>query len=159
MRNARRSTGEAEVVKVRAGRVARRRDLVAAEEPMEIRLHHAGEEEGRSVAITMRTPGQDFALAAGFLFAEGIIAGREDIARITYCIDEPQDYNVISVYLRPGVVFDPSRLMRHFYATSSCGVCGKASLEALEVRGCAPLPDGPAVSEGVLNRLPEILRR
>lgn len=124
--------------------VRRRTDTVAAEEPLEIRVEYwdgAGWAEA-SVAVTMRTPGQDFALAAGFLFTEGVIAGREAIARIAYCLDDQaQRYNVVRVTVRPEVVFDPQRLSRHVYTTSSCGVCGKAALALVRV-ACPRRPVG-----------------
>lgn len=132
-------------------------DEVAVEEPLEIRLAWDGGEE--SVAVTMRTPGNDFELAAGFLYAEGILSEARDVLRLEYCTDpgQPQQYNIVTVALRPGVSFDPQRLSRHVYTTSSCGVCGKASLEALEIRGCSVLPPGPSVEADLVGRLPERL--
>ena len=111
-------------------------DQVAVEEPFEIRLRWVEREEvrSRSLAVTMRTPGHDPDLAAGFLFTEGIIRNADDIG----CISEPSD-NIILVELRAGTVLDESRLQRNFYATSSCGVCGKASLEALKAQSPYPL--------------------
>ncbi len=98
----------------------------------------------------MRTPGNDFELAAGFLHGEGILGAREDVADISYCMDEEEDqaFNIVTVTLRPGLVFDASRLERNFYTTSSCGVCGKAALESLEVQGCDMVPAGFVVSVG-----------
>jgi len=122
-----------------------RSDTLATEEPMEIRV--VAWQEGRPVphriAVTMRTPGHDFDLAAGFLFAEGVIESRQFIARISFCTDpqEPQQYNVVNVYLREDVFFDPGRLSRHVYTTSSCGICGKAALEQIRTL-CSPLPVG-----------------
>ncbi len=124
-----------------------RKDHVAVEEPLEIRVEAArgGARETRSVAVTMRTPGDDFALAAGFLFSEGILAHRSQLQEITYCHTEgAQEYNVVSVRLREGVALDETLLTRNFYTSSSCGVCGKASLEALELKGCASLPPEPS---------------
>ena len=140
-------------------------DVLAVEEPLEIRLlwEEDGQERRESIAITMRTPGDDFALAAGFLHAEGIIAGREDVLDISYCLDEiePQEQrlNIVTVRLRPELAFELDRLQRHFYTTSSCGVCGKAALEALDLQGCRPLPDGPQVRAEVIQSLPETLSR
>jgi FdhD protein len=105
----------------------------------------------------MRTPGGDCELAAGFLYTEGLVEGREDIASVAYCElpAKEQNYNVVTVRLtRP---FDPGSLRRNFYATSSCGVCGKASLEEVRV-ACAPLPGGPVVDGSVVVALPEALR-
>jgi FdhD protein len=107
-------------------------DVLASEEPMEIRLVTTmeGAQKSRSLSVTMRTPGNDFELAAGFLFTEGIIGGRDDIEKIVYCTDPgvEQEYNIVSVHLRPHVRFDPALVERNFYTTSSCGVCGKASI-------------------------------
>jgi FdhD protein len=107
----------------------------------------------------MRTPGQDFELAAGFLFSEGILAGREDLREITYCQSgDAQQYNVVTVRFREGVGLDPALLTRNFYTSSSCGVCGKGSLEAVAVRGCTPLPDGRLVLDpSLIPLLPERL--
>jgi FdhD protein len=136
--------------------------VLAAEEPLEIRLlwEVDGAVARKPIAVTMRTPGDDFELAAGFLYGEGIIAGREDIVDVSYCTDEDEDQrlNIVNVTLRPGLTFDASRLERNFYTTSSCGVCGKAALDALEVQGCALLPDGPTVSAETVCALPAKLR-
>lgn len=134
------------------------RDVVAGEEPLEIRLL-AGERR-ETVAITMRTPGNDFELAAGFLFGEGVIASRADLAAIRYCVDvdEEQRYNVVDVHLRGARLPDLQRLERHFLTTSACGVCGKAQLDALEVRCDRPPPDGPRIRSDVLADLPATLR-
>jgi FdhD protein len=109
----------------------------------------------------MRTPGDDFELAAGFLYGEGIVAGRDDVVDVAWCVDPdvPQTFNIVTVTLRPDLEFDLARLERHFYTTSSCGVCGKATLEALEVRGCDPLPAGPVVAPAIVQALPASLRR
>jgi FdhD protein len=145
---------------VEGGRVRVRPDTLATEEPMEIRLL-AGQTT-QTVAVTMRTPGADFELAAGFLYGEGIIDSPEDILKISYCVDSDldaeQQYNIVNVELRGGREFDLRPLERHFYTTSACGVCGKASLEQLELRGCPVMPSGPEVSAGVLTTLPEKLR-
>ena len=133
-----------------------RTDTVAVEEPLEIRVQPP-KGDAQQVAVTMRTPGGDFELAVGFLFTEGLISPR-DVRRVAYCDNLPgeeQRFNVVSVTLeRP---FDPERLRRNFYATSSCGVCGKAALEDVEVR-CAPVAQGPEVPVDVLLSLPERLR-
>jgi FdhD protein len=150
------------VRRLRTGTWTQVDDVLAAEEPLEIRLIW---KEGRkvvtkSIAVTMRTPGNDFELAAGFLYGEGIIPNREDVADISYCMDQDEDqaFNIVTVTLRPGLVFDASRLERNFYTTSSCGVCGKAALESLEVQGCAIVPQGFEVSSEVVCSLPQMLR-
>ncbi|HSR40677.1 MAG TPA: formate dehydrogenase accessory sulfurtransferase FdhD, partial [Longimicrobiales bacterium] len=138
-----RPTEHVRIRRHRGGKDVRRKDVVAVEEPMEIRVAWHGPDgpEVRAVSVTMRTPGDDFELAAGFLFTEGILSHRRELQELAYCTgDEPQQYNIVEARLRPGVAVDPSLFTRNFYTTSSCGVCGKASLEAVEVRGCAPLP-------------------
>jgi FdhD protein len=141
-----------------------REDLLAVEEPLEIRIVRAGD-AGRDadaaaqrVAVTMRTPGADFELAAGFLYGEGLIDGADAIARIRYCTDAPQQYNTVSVHLAPGADWDPTLLSRNFYTTSSCGVCGKASIEAVMGTTCARIVGGPTVDAALLVSLPAKLR-
>jgi FdhD protein len=153
------STARLDVDRHEGESVRTRRDVVAVEEPMEVRLAVPGQGE-HTVAVTMRTPGHDFELAAGFLFSEGFLSRREDVADLRYCTDgDQQDYNIVTVHLRPGVPFDPSSLTRNFYTTSSCGVCGKASLEAVEVRGCAPLPHGiTLIDPAAIRGMPDSLR-
>jgi FdhD protein len=142
------------------GRTAReRRDNLATEEPLEIRLVGLGGAR-KTVAITMRTPGHDFELAAGFLHGEGL-AGPGEIASIAYCTDEdlpPEErYNTVTVRLR-GPIPDLPALERHFVTSSACGVCGSASLDRLHER-CAPLPPGgPPIDPEVLYGLPDALR-
>jgi FdhD protein len=153
----RRNTSNVHVVVVNDGVRSERTDTLAAEEPLEIRVQGSGQEQ-RSVAVTMRTPGGDFELAVGFLFTEGLIAPVE-VSRVAYCDTMPgedQHYNVVSVTLRRP--FDFERLRRNFYATSSCGVCGKAALEDIEVR-CSPVADGPAVAAEIVLGLPDALRK
>ena len=110
-----------------------RPDEVITEEPMEIRVMVArnGNWTAHSIAVTMRTPGHDYELAAGFLFTEGVITHRDDVVAIRYCPDphEPQRYNVVSVYLRPGLHFDITQRSRHVLTSSGCGVCGQTTLE------------------------------
>lgn len=163
-------TARVRVVKVQPGERRRMQDRVATEEPLEIRvIPHGQNPPGVSVTVTMRTPGHDFDLAAGFLYAEGIVPGRDAIRSISYCVSEAdgaQQYNIVNVWLRPGVEVDPARLQRNFGMTSACGVCGKASLEAVEAALCAR-PSAGAAAQGeaevsvrarVLGLLPERLR-
>jgi FdhD protein len=142
------------------GRASTRPDHLATEEPLEIRVVAGGQRH--TVAVTMRTPGADFELATGFLFAEGVIAGQHDVRRITYCtdpdVDGEQRYNIVNVDLA-GAAPDLRSLERHFFTTSACGVCGKASLDALEVRGCEAHAGGPELAAEVLYGLPDRLRR
>src|SRR3990170_230458 len=145
---------------VEEGRARVRPDSLATEEPMEIRLISG--DNRQTVAVTMRTPGADFELAAGFLYGEGIVSSPEDILKISYCIDPDvdaeQQYNIVNVELRGGLSYDPRSLERHFYTTSACGVCGKASLEQLELRGCPVIPPGPQIAAETIYSLPEKLR-
>jgi FdhD protein len=141
-----------------------RRDDLATEEPLEIRIATPStvDRPDRTVAVTMRTPGADFELAAGFLYGEGVIAGPDDLLRIGYCTDPrltgEQRYNVVTATLAPDVPEPDLRgLERHFLSSAACGVCGKASLEALAARGLTALPPGPAVELDVLYRLPDEL--
>jgi FdhD protein len=145
---------------IEEGRVRVRPDTLATEEPMEIRLISG--DMRRTVAVTMRTPGADFELAVGFLYGEGIIRSPEDILKISYCVDADldvqQQYNIVNVKLRGDRAYDLKSLQRYFYATSACGVCGKASLEQLELRGCPVIPPGPEVAAEVIYSLPAKLR-
>ena len=154
------------------------RDQLATEEPLEIRLRAAGiaQDEGplpvfrrrgqgaghRTVAITMRTPGHDDELAAGFLYGEGIVRSASEIQAISHCddadLDDDKRYNIVNVDLRADVLPDLPALERHFYTSSACGVCGKASLESLRLRGCPTIAPGPEVDAAVLRSLPERLR-
>jgi FdhD protein len=155
------STTSLNIMEVRDGKASSRGDQVATEEPMEIRLLASGRRI--TAAVTMRTPGSDFELAAGFLYGEGLVETPADISGISYCVDkgldETQLFNIVNVKLRTGFIPDVRSLERHFYTSSSCGVCGKASLESLDLRGCrAPTP-GPQVTTEVVASLPEALRR
>jgi FdhD protein len=153
-----------QIWKVNGANDARRRDAVAVEEPLEIRLifRQNARWVERSISITMRTPGHDFELAVGFLFSEGIIRSHRDIEEVNYCVGldkADQEYNIVNVRLKPGVAFDAKRLERHFYTTSSCGICGKASLEALAIQGCSLIPTGGLqVARQIVSGLPETLR-
>jgi FdhD protein len=140
------------------------RDVLAVEEPLEIRLH--AELDGRlvrkTVSVTMRTPGDDEVLAAGFLFTEGILHDPAAIEEIRPCGPLPLDgrpRNVVRVQLRPGTAVDLARLERHFYTTSSCGVCGKTSIDALQATSRYELPAvEPMIDAALVHALPERLR-
>jgi FdhD protein len=152
----RRNLSGTRVVAFNDGVRSERPDTLATEEPMEIRVGGPGQEAGR-VAVTMRTPGGDYELAVGFLFTEGLIRP-EDVLRVAYCDDledDEQRYNVVTVGL--GVPFDHGVLGRNFYATSSCGVCGKASLDDVALH-CPAVASGPSVSLEILLSLPAALR-
>lgn len=118
-----------------------------------------GERRVEAVAVTMRTPGDDFDLVAGFLHGESVVSKVEQLTELTYCRGgEAQEYNIVEARLAPGVIPDLERLRRNFYTSSSCGVCGKASLEAVEAQGCQRLPEGPQVDARLLPELPDRLR-
>ncbi len=133
-----------------------RPDRLATEEPMEIRAEGPGQKPV-TIAVTMRTPGNDFELAAGFLYTEGLIRSRDDVASVVYCDLPPgeQQFNVVTVRLNHA--FDPESVKRNFYTTSSCGVCGKASLDQVR-SSCGPVTPGPAVPASVIAGLPGALR-
>lgn len=154
---------EAEVQKLREDRRFTQTDELAVEEPLEIRVGRAdeGESPPQSVSVTMRTPGHDLELAVGFLFTEGILRSREDLRSVAYArghVSGPSE-NVVDVVLERGVMFDAPKVRRNFYTTSSCGVCGKASLEAVRVAGVRMPPgDRPRVRSDLLPTLPDRLR-
>jgi FdhD protein len=130
-------------------------DDLATEEPLEIRL--VTRDAVRSLAVTMRTPGHDFELAAGFLASEGVIRERREIAEISYCIDSQVDaeqrYNIVNVQLAADALPPLEHLERHFTMNSACGVCGKASIEALQTRA-QPIDDSIRVTPAFITELP-----
>lgn len=134
-----------------------RSDVLAAEEPLEIRVSAAG--QTRSVAVTMRTPGADFELAAGFLYGEGVIDAGEQLTGLRYCVDPgaEQEFNIVTADLS-GPMPDLGSLERHFTTTSACGVCGKASLDAIAALGGPELSDGPMLDAETVLSLPRRLR-
>jgi FdhD protein len=145
-----------------AGNV-RRTDSIAVEEPLEIRLMRDGLPEaddnggtGRSISITMRTPGHDADLALGFLFGEGILREARDVFDVGFC---GPSGNIIRIRARPDLPLDLTRLARNFYTTSSCGVCGKASIEAVTANaGPRRVTSHLIVRESVLRGMPATLR-
>jgi FdhD protein len=146
------------------GEILIEQDALAVEEPLEIRLGFAenGKAKHKSISITMRTPGDDFELAAGFLFTEGIIKSADQINRIKHCgvpVKDSGFNNTVRVDLRADVAIDFKRLERHFYTSSSCGVCGKTSIEALQTGVCSLAEhSSPVFASETIHRLPEILR-
>jgi len=153
-------TIEVEAIVLDASTRARKHDRVVTEEPLEIRLVAKG--TTHTLAVTMRTPGNDFELAAGFVVGEGIVTSRDAILGITYCldpgIDALQRYNIVNVELARAALPDLTRFERHFTMTSSCGVCGRAQLDALRDLGVAPLDDDVRVPAALLYALPERMR-
>lgn len=138
-------------------------DTLAIEEPLEIRLGFAenGKLSHKAVSITMRTPGADAALAAGFLFTEGILTSPKQIKSVKHCGKFPNNQNTIRIDLEENTKIDFKRLERNFYTTSSCGVCGKSSLEALTVAGAKEIlqTDFQNISAEIIHKLPETLRK
>ncbi|AXO38504.1 formate dehydrogenase accessory sulfurtransferase FdhD [Micromonospora sp. B006] len=142
------------------GRV-RRQDTLAAEEPLEIRVGAAGPGRRRPLAVTMRTPGDDLDLAIGFLLTEGLIRSAADVHTAQLCAgaETPNTYNVVDVVLTPGVPEPVTDSSRNFYTTSSCGVCGKASIESVRTRSRFAVRDDPlTVTAELLAALPDRLR-
>jgi FdhD protein len=152
------------IVKVDAHAACQAEDILAVEEPLEIRLGFGprASRQHQTISLTMRTPGSDPELAAGFLLSEGIVRSVADLAEIFSCgpfVSPGSHQNVVRVELQPEVPVDLGRLQRHFYTTSSCGVCGKTSLEALSVEVDRPamVPEFEVGAE-MLVALPETLR-
>jgi FdhD protein len=140
--------------------VRRSPDHIAAEEPLEIRVGPAGPAKRSPLAVTMRTPGDDLDLAIGFLLTEGIIGGAEDVHTAQLCAgdDAPNTYNVVDVVLSPGVEPPETDPTRNFYTTSSCGICGKASIDAVRTRSRFDLAADPTVvPAATLAALPDRL--
>src|SRR5438094_5025669 len=145
-------TVSARVLRYRSGmKPARRADALAREEPLEIRVR------GRSVAVIMRTPGEDRELAAGFLLTEGIIKKPGDIVEIAPCLEGEAPENTLNVFLAPAVAVDFDQLTRHVFAASSCGLCGKASIEAVH-QHFAPVESKVKIPAETLAALPEKMR-
>ncbi|HCA87767.1 MAG TPA: formate dehydrogenase accessory sulfurtransferase FdhD [Streptomyces sp.] len=153
-----RVTERRQVLRIRNGTVNSRPDTLVAEEPLEIRLN------GKPLAITMRTPGDDFALAAGFLVSEGVLGRADELRNIVYCAGATADgvntYNVVDVQLAPGVPLPDIALERNVYTSSSCGLCGKASLDAVRTTARWEIADDPPVRvrPELLSGLPDQLR-
>jgi FdhD protein len=151
-----RVTERRRIVRIRDGQVSERADTLAGEEPMEIRVN------GRPLAVTMRTPGDDFALAAGFLVAEGVISRAEDVSRMLYCAGaapgEPNAYNTVEVRLAASVPPPPRSAERQVLMSSSCGMCGRTSLDAVRTAARWPLASGPQLTPALLATLPGRLR-
>jgi FdhD protein len=145
----------ARVVEVHDTIARERPDRLVTEEPMEIRVQAPGGSP-EAIAVTMRTPGNDFELAVGFCVTEGILRERSNLAEVAYCLDDDgaQEYNVVTLRVRAPVDLGPKR---RFAVNASCGLCGKQTLDDLEVT-CPPVADGPRVSRAVLAALPDRLR-
>lgn len=152
-----RLTARRPVLRITAGVRDRRPDTLAVEEPLELRV------AGKPLAVTMRTPGHDVELAHGFLLTEGVVTGIADVASARYCdsVDDSgrNTYNVLDIALAPGVAPPDPGVERNFYTTSSCGVCGKASLDAVRLRTQhSPAADPIQVPQQLVVTLPDRLR-
>lgn len=137
-------------------------DLMAVEEPLEIRIGFGseGDRQQRSLSVTMRTPGHDFELATGFLFTEGIIESFDQIESIKYCEDigkQEEKENVVRVELKTSISIDFEKLQRNFYTSSSCGVCGKSSIESVQV-SCQTMNDNLKLDKNIIHTLSDQLR-
>src|SRR6478735_2962 len=154
--SARRAVTPVRVRAIEDGRLVERPDRLVTEEPMEIRLQDR-RELAEPVAVTMRTPGHDFELAVGFCRTEGLLQDADDLAEVRYCVDleTDQEYNVVTVTSRRPVDLTAHR--RVIAASSSCGICGKTTLDEVAIR-CAPVAAGPVVARSTLLRLPDVLR-
>ncbi|WP_373553801.1 formate dehydrogenase accessory sulfurtransferase FdhD [Haliscomenobacter sp.] len=156
-------TKQRQIIKFRKGLFETLNDHLASEEPLEIQLAYGplGQRLQMNLAVTMRTPGADFDLVYGFLFTEGLIQGRKDVLQMRYPgvqLSLEAQENSILVELHPAARFDAARLQRHFYTSSSCGVCGKASLEMVQNQSAFLLPaHQPLIHPETLLRLPEAL--
>lgn len=148
----RRAVDRRTVIAIRDGRVSRRPDVLVGEAPMEVRVN------GAAVSVTMRTPGNDFELALGFCLTEGIVSDPATVRTMRYCVrPEVQEYNVVDVRLADPSPVDPA-LTRNVYTTSSCGICGTASIDAVRKRVDDVGDDSLRVSSDVLTALPDRLR-
>ena len=156
------SVQQAKIVKV-DGAASEELDLLAVEEPLEMRLGYGptSSRQQSNISVTMRTPGHDFELVLGFLFSEGIIHHYEEVESIKYCQDLGQqtEENVVRVELSPGVLVDLQKLQRNFYTTSSCGLCGKTSIEAIEAACPHPLHDQLKIAKTIVHQAPDLLRQ
>lgn len=158
------SVSSVNITRIHANQPEQTLDLLAVEEPMEIRLGfgQAHMREQKSIAVTMRTPGNDFELALGFLFTEGIIQNQQDIYKIQYCTElntKENLENIVRVELKPELEIDLSNLQRNFYTTSSCGVCGKESIEAIKTNCTVQHLDlSVRITPQTITQLPDKLR-
>ncbi|MCC7503398.1 MAG: formate dehydrogenase accessory sulfurtransferase FdhD [Flavobacteriales bacterium] len=150
------------ITRVESGKTVSAEDLLVTEEPLEIRLGYGPEHDRTEIrlSVTMRTPGNDEELARGFLYTEGLITDPAQLLHVAYCenVKEVERGNVVRAELHPSVDVDPAKWQRNFYTTSSCGVCGKSSIEAVQVNCPTPLPKAPELSPALITSLPERMR-
>lgn len=150
------------VTRVENGSVSKADDILVTEEPLEIRLGHGPVEDRKEfrLSVTMRTPGNDEELARGFLYTEGIINSMDEVVRVVPCenVKEEERGNVLRAELRPDVDLDAAKWQRNFYTTSSCGVCGKSSIDAVHAQCTRPLGQAPKLDQALITSLPDRMR-
>lgn len=150
------------ITRVENGSASSADDILVTEEPLEIRLGHGPLDDRNEfrLSVTMRTPGNDEELALGFLFTEGIITDVAQVVRVVPCenVKEEERGNVVRAELHPSVIVDPVKWQRNFYTTSSCGVCGKSSIEAVHAQCARPLGKAPKLDHALITSLPDRMR-
>ncbi len=150
-----------QITKVKYNEVLTQPDLLVVEEPLEIRLGFGmpADRQQRSLSVTMRTPGHDFELALGFLFTEGIINSGDQVESIKYCSSvKPEEFeNVVRIELKPEVQIEYEKFQRHFYTSSSCGVCGKSSIDSVKVN-CKSIDSKLIIPSSIIYSLPKKIK-
>ena len=156
------SVAPVSIHRVDTGSVTNADDILVTEEPLEIRLGHGPLDDRKEfrLSVTMRTPGNDEELTLGFLLTEGIITDAAEVVRIVPCenVKEEERGNVVRAELRPEVEVDAEKWQRNFYTTSSCGVCGKSSIEAVRTQSTRPLGKAPLLDHALITALPDRMR-
>jgi FdhD protein len=158
------SVSTIQIITFNNGEIINSNDLIAVEEPLEIRIGYGpvNNREQKNISITMRTPGHDFELALGFLFTEGIIENAKDVKQIKYCTElntKKDNQNIVRVELSEFVKIDLKKLQRNFYTTSSCGVCGKSSIDAIKTVCAVSMSNHKfEVNHNIITQLPNKLR-
>lgn len=141
-----------QIQKTKNGNTVSQDDVVAIEAPLEIQIQHFHEQKPTAISVTMRTPGDDQELALGFLFTEGLITDFSEVKAVSFVGD-----NIVKVYLNEGCKIEMQKAERNFYTTSSCGVCGKASIEAIHTKTQFSIDQGATFSSDMLFGLKEKL--
>ncbi|MDN5204742.1 formate dehydrogenase accessory sulfurtransferase FdhD [Fulvivirgaceae bacterium BMA10] len=158
------SVVNAKLLKVKGLEKGDHDDLLVVEEPLEIQIIYLKDSEWvrKSISVTMRTPGNDFELALGFLFTESIITNFDQVKNIAYCtnVKPEEEGNVVKVEMKEGVEIDIKKLERYFYTSSSCGVCGKSTIDAVMTNACQPvIPNKPVVDPKLIIELSDRLKK
>ncbi len=150
------------ITRIENGSLTAADDILVTEEPLEIRLGHGPLDDRKEfrLSVTMRTPANDEELTLGFLFTEGLITDPGQVVRVVPCenVKEEERGNVVRAELHPSVTVDPARWQRNFYTTSSCGVCGKSSIEAVHAQCSRPLGKAPKSDHALITSLPDRMR-